>query len=394
MATRGVSTDVNGSFRPCCRYSQPNEQEEYPMPWSELSQKYYFTTNADHESTTGSFNDLYNSKEIIKLRKALGDGIRVPECKQCWVNEDASNMSYREVMNNRFKDITIDVDQLVSDPPVYVDLKLSNVCNLMCRMCSTVASSKILKEERRVIAGTNIQLTTERYWSENKIIGTYNENDFIDWLPHIREINFTGGDPLVGKENREVLQLIIDNGYASEINIHLNTNGMLMSKLYIEILKQFKQVDIAFSIDDIGDRLYYHRHGAEYSKFLKHWNMITELAPDIKKHIYMTICNYNIWDIAEAYTELSKLTNNISYEFVYNPKEQNISYLHPAIKAEIIKKYEGKGYVWNKMMKFINIDHGKDLTLEFHKDIKKFDARRSEDFKTIYPEWSEIIMYV
>ena len=29
----------------------------------------------------------------------------------------------------------------------------------------------------------------------------------------------------------------------------------------------------------------------------------------------------------------------------------------------------------------------------FHKDIKKYDDLRSENFTEIYPEWSEIILY-
>lgn len=395
MATRGVSTDVNGSWRPCCRYDQFDVQEDYLMPWMKTPQEIYFDSSM-REGTNGSFNDLYNSKEMIKLRKALANGIKVPECKSCWQEEDAGNYSYRQSMNDWYssKGINVDINKLVSDPPIYIDLKLSNVCNLMCRMCSPIASSKIQKEEIEFTGFSRKMDKAEKYWSQNKIIGTKNEKDFIKWLPTIKAITFTGGDPMVGKENRDVLQLIIDKGYANNIDVYLNTNGMLMSKPYIKLLKHFHFVSIAFSIDDIGDRLYYHRSGANFEKFLENWNKLDKLAPKIQKHIYITVCNYNIWYILDAYKELKKMTNYISYDFVHGPKELNISYLHNSIKHQIIEKYKDEDIkVWRKLLNFIKINQDEDLTFEFHKHIKKYDKRRNEKFEEVYPEWSKVIMY-
>ena len=105
LATRGISTDVNGSWRPCCRYEQPNRQKEYKMPWM---------------SKNSSLNDLHNSKEMIKLREALKNNIKVPECKSCWQEEDAGNISYRMNMNNYYKkNYNVDVtDELISEPPL------------------------------------------------------------------------------------------------------------------------------------------------------------------------------------------------------------------------------------------------------------------------------------
>ena len=62
LATRGISTDVNGSWRPCCRYEQPNRQKEYKMPWM---------------SKNSSLNDLHNSKEMIKLRDSINKDLKL-----------------------------------------------------------------------------------------------------------------------------------------------------------------------------------------------------------------------------------------------------------------------------------------------------------------------------
>ena len=375
LATRGVSIDVNGSWRPCCRYEQPNRQKEYKMPWL---------------NTNSSLNDLLNSAEMIKLREALKNDIKVPECKSCWQEEDVGNVSYRMTANNYYKtNYDVDVtDELISEPPLYLDLKLTNVCNLMCRMCGPQASSLILKEEQKL--GNRIH-GNSKYWSQNKIIGLDHEKDFIKWLPSIESITITGGEPFVGKENRDIIQLIADEGYADKINLHFNTNGMEVPDPYLKLLEKFKRVDIHFSIDDIGKRLAYFRHGADWDKFLKNWKKINR--ENFHKKIYVTVNNYNVWYILDLYKELH-LNNifNIGYDFVHHPKELNISFLNDAIKKEVIKKYENDdNKEWNKLLNFIKLNQEQDLTSEFHKHILKYDERRNENFKEVYPEWAKVI---
>ena len=374
LATRGISTDVNGSWRPCCRYVQPSKQKEYKMPWM---------------FKNGSLNDLYNSSNMIKLREALKNNIRVPECTSCWQEEDAGNVSYRQNMNNYYKSkYNIDVtDELISKPPLYLDLKLTHVCNLMCRMCGSQASSMILKEDERL----GITHRNSKLWSQNKIIGLDNEKDFIEWLPSIETITITGGDPFVGKENRDLVQLIADEGYADKIILHFNTNGMLVPDPYLKLLEKFKRVDIDFSIDDIGKRLAYFRHGADWDKFLKNWKKISH--KNIRKKIYLTICNYNVWYVMDLYKELYR--NNIfdiGYDFVHWPRELNITFLNDAIKKEVIKKFENdNNKEWDKLLNFIKLNQEEDLTSEFHKHIFKYDEIRDENFKEVYPEWAEVI---
>ena len=53
-----ISTDVNGSIRPCCRYAQPDKQREYKMP----------------NMKDGRIDKLFNGKEFQMLRQAFRDG--------------------------------------------------------------------------------------------------------------------------------------------------------------------------------------------------------------------------------------------------------------------------------------------------------------------------------
>jgi radical SAM protein with 4Fe4S-binding SPASM domain len=369
-----ISTDVNGSLRPCCKFDQPHRQKEHVLPFMK----------------DNTLNEIWNGPEFKKLRQAFINGEKPNECRQCWDEQKAGIQSYREIINSQL-DIyphqkKRDFTSVHADAPFYIDLKLTNVCNLKCRMCGPMASSLIQKENAKEYGDKG-----NAYWHQDKLIGTHNLESFISWLPEINWLCFTGGEPFVGKENRELLQMIIDKGYSDKIDLHFNTNGMLMPDIIIKILKQFRNVSIAFSIDDIGERLRYHRHGADWETIKKN----VEKVPDnMEKHVFTTINNYNIWYADEAYEELKKLVGaaeTISYDFVYEPAMLSPRNLNKKIKNAIINKFKDKPY-FERLIKYVEND-GEDLTIKFHEQIKTLDKIRNENFEEVFPEWSERIMY-
>ena len=76
-----ISTDVNGSIRPCCRYAQPDKQIEYKMP----------------NMKDGRIDELYNGEEFQKLRQAFNEGKMPAECYTCWNEESAGVPSFRQM---------------------------------------------------------------------------------------------------------------------------------------------------------------------------------------------------------------------------------------------------------------------------------------------------------
>ena len=369
-----ISTDVNGSIRPCCKFEQPHLQQEHKMPYMK----------------DGTLEEIWNSDALQKLRQAFINNEKPNECRQCWNEEKAGISSYRQHLNSLFDEYKnqkdrYDFNSTQSIPPFYIDLKLTNVCNLKCRMCSPMASSLIQKEMEKTST-----FKGDDYWHSSKIVGTYNEESFKKWLPNIDHIVFTGGEPFVGKENKDLLQLIIDEGYASQIDLHFNTNGMLMPQAIINMVLQFRKVEMVFSVDDIGPRLNYHRHGANWELIKKNIAKVPQ-DKNILISIYATVNNYNVWYIDEAMPEFRKLTPRASYNFVYEPAFLSPRKLNKLIKSELEDKY-GDNPEHEKLLKYIRSDE-EDLTTQFHKHIKEMDVLRGEDFNKIFPEWSEVVMY-
>ena len=370
-----ISTDVNGSIRPCCRYEQFNLQTKYKMPWMNKE----------------SLDESWNGEKMKKLRQTFIDGKQPNECRQCWNEEKSGLPSYRQRLNNLLDQYPrnkerYDFTSTEAPAPFYLDLKLSNVCNLKCRMCSPMASSLIQKEMEKQGG-----FKGDSYWHENKFLETHNEETFLKWLPHIDKITFTGGEPFMGKENKDMLQLMIDSGDSKRMDLHFNTNGMFMGNDIIEMLKQYKGVVIAFSVDDIGKRLNYHRSGADWERIRKNIKKAIDNLPDARIDIYCTVNNYNVWYLDEALNEFEELTKSTSYNFVYEPDYLSTRKLARLIKDEIEDKY-GSDPKFEKLIKYLNSDK-EDLTSKFHAHIRQMDKLRNENFAKIFPEWSEVIMY-
>ena len=77
---------------------------------------------------------------------------------------------------------------------------------------------------------------------------------------------------VLNPERREVVAsapstfTIENNGYADNIEIHYNTNGTQFPEEFIETWRKFRKVEIAFSIDNLGERFEFERSGAKWAE--------------------------------------------------------------------------------------------------------------------------------
>ena len=182
-----VYGSAGGDLVPCC------EAQEIPL-------------NEKGESAIQS----WNNKNYKELRRALANGERPKRCDVCWHNEDSGIISNRlqwEKDNwKTFSDI-IDVndDYTVNNKPYWVELKVSNFCNLKCIMCSTHSSYKR-------VADLDIikKYTTDGY--ETRLLRPTTLFESLGKWPSIWDtvhtLQFTGGEPIINKEHYDLLDSI------------------------------------------------------------------------------------------------------------------------------------------------------------------------------------------
>lgn len=378
-----MSTDVNGSIRPCCRYKQPlgsnnDGQEKHKMPWM------YTDTLEKH----------WNGPEFKKLRKAFINDEKPPECEWCWREEDMGIKSYREdlIQKIQTQHITKDVATEEADPPTSFDLKLSNVCNLKCRMCGPMASSMIKKEEDKL---RSYPLDPNDYWLANKIMGTDNQEVLDKWLPKILNIELTGGEPLVSPENKQLLKYIAASGWAQNISLLITTNVTMYNKDVVNDILKFREIRITGSIDDTGDRLQYARGGARWETIVENAKKYCALSKKYKKltfNLMPTVNNYNVWylnDILNFYHDIS--ADDLIFNMVHEPKNQSIQYLPEDVKIKIKEKYKGNNNSQlQKVISFLDASDEDKLT-EFMSVTSQLDKRRKESFDEVFPEFAEVL---
>jgi organic radical activating enzyme len=372
-----MSTDVNGSIRPCCKFSQPEKQTENKMPWMK----------------DGTLDSLWNGKELKKLRQRFIDGELPKECEICWGEENVGVQSYRQNLIKWRKDSweNKDFTKTEATSPTSFDFKLTNVCNMKCRICSPQASSLFLKEQHQFFGST---FKHKDYWLSNKIFNTSNERVFLDWLPYIHELELTGGEPLLSPENRHMLQTIQKEGYANQIALTITTNGKIFDSKFNEILLSFRKVTISLSIDDIEKRFEFHRFPSKWPDILcnikDYYNMSKENS-HIGIYLYCTISSLNVFYLKE-YIKFFKdyvADKIVNFGMLHYNDWYSIKNLHPYIKGLLIDKYADIE-ILEPIVQFLHTD-GTDKTNEFIIKTDKLDEIRGQKYQRTFPEWCEIL---
>ena len=129
------ATSVNGEVRLCCK-----------VPVSESIK----IDNNKATLATHSIEDFWYSDYMNNVREQMILGQPVKDCKQCYY-EDSINLKSKRLNENEYysdrygKEGLAKKISLKPNMPIYLDLRLGNLCNLKCRMCSTQYSSQHVK---------------------------------------------------------------------------------------------------------------------------------------------------------------------------------------------------------------------------------------------------------
>ena len=98
-----------------------------------------------------------------------------------------------------------------------------------------------------------------------EVSAVWTELDSI--MENIDLMEFTGGEPMMIQEQFDLLKSAVKNGHSKNIKVHYNTNGTHYVQDAIDnIWPNFKTVELAFSIDDIGEKFEYQRYGANWNE--------------------------------------------------------------------------------------------------------------------------------
>lgn len=372
-----LSTDVNGSLRPCCKFAQPDTSNEYQLP----------------NMKEGSLDILWNDQRFQNLRQAFLDGKKPKECQSCWDEEAAGINSFRVqfAKDKKINTSTMLFEPIVSSGPRAMDLKLNNVCNLKCRICGPQASSTFLKEYQEQF---NVIVEGSDYWISNKILGTSNEEVINKWAEDLIHLEITGGEPMASPENIKVLDLLIKSGNAKNITILLNTNGTLYNKKFLDHVLQFKEITMCISVDDLGPRLEYERYPTEWNTIQENISKFLELRKN-NSNLFLTLCPtvsvFNIYYLTDYLQWAKSLGIFTYYNILHYPPSHSVKNLPDKLKEIVSARLIAKEF--NIVKNFLHLSRDDDsLIKQFISKNEELDKFRQQDFKTTFSEWGQLIM--
>ena len=329
-----LNVDPDGSVKSCC-VQDPNY----------IGVKY---------SSHDNMRSLFADSEFNNLRTMMLENTEHPSCATCYRNEDLGIVSERQNRNKKYLKDYEKIKITDTSIPSALDLRLSNKCNLKCRMCNEIASSQIAKEK-----------------FINPSITEVNSGLISEHLKDIKELRLLGGEPSLTPQCFDILTKLIECNN-TDIDIMITTNATATKQGWFDLIKHFPNIVWQFSIDGVGEINDYIRTNSTYSKLkdtIKRYRIIGKDYPNWKYTISQTIQIYNLTSYFKLNDDLGDLVEECDVVSPLTwPERLNI-----------------KNLPWSIRQKYINLPH--------HDTIRSILSQPENDSLTTYTLMTEFIKY-
>ena len=359
------------------------------------------------------------------FRKQMADGQQPAACSKCFQQEAQGIDSFRNYANTMFYhhehliDKAIKNNYEVEDFKLYSwDFRTSNLCNFSCRSCGLSLSSKWYEDHKKLHGEsllTNlankkgvIQINDSHLAQVKSII----DKDIND----VERVYFAGGEPLINDMHYYILEKLIKaKRFDCQVRYHTNLSR-LHYKNY-DLLEMWSNwpkenpVIVHLSLDAIGPRAEYIRHGTKWSKIEENLKKLLQNS-SIKIAISPTISILNVMHLPEYldyFIEYHKipceniwmtniLTEPTYYHIASLPQHMKIkaydlftAYLQKKINTWSQHMLDNIANKFNGILHYMDVDVGDEEFLKINKrnliDITgKLDDIRGEDFNKTFPE--------
>lgn len=338
------------------------------------------------------------------LRNAFLTGEEPPECDRCWNEERAGRTSKRQHTLNRLQNLLPDTEWTSAPGPLmFLDLKLGNICNLKCRICGSWSSSTFAVEEIGYQSDKKnnfhyAMLQMGRWPREQTMFWT----DLRRYFSGLKYLEFTGGEPFLIQEHFDLLRDLVDSGDAAHVELHYNTNGTVFPVGAENLWSQFRHVEIAFSIDDVGARFEYQRSGADWIEVQGHIELFREMrqrCQNISLQCCSTVSIFNVLYLADLANWIrAQEFDYVHWNLLHDPDDFSIRTLPGDAKQFVTDSLRGQHFSAvdleeiEKILAFMHQGPVRDGR-EMLRRIRELDQRRNQRLDLVAPELARLIGY-
>ena len=360
-----------------------------------------------------TMREIWNDTDMREIRRNMLEDKPSRQCEDCYEQEAAGFASMRNNSNKAFGQHQDLVEQTLPDgtsPDMklhYWDVRFSNICNLKCRSCGSIFSSRWYDDD--------VKLYGKALRPRVQFAGRHSEDvwqQMQEHIPYLEQIYFAGGEPLIMEEHNRILKLLIDKGN-TKVRLIYNTNLTELKykkESVLELWKHFPSVCVAASLDDMGERAAMIRSGTNWAQVEQNIRDLKRECPHIDFMISPTLSMMNIWNfvpfhrymIDQGFIEPKDFNLNI----LQGPAEYRIDVLPLELKLKFKQQFE-EHIEWLRPRDTINratggfegavafmmsTDNSRLLT-DFWETTSDLDWSRNERLIQVVPEIEQLLKY-
>ena len=359
---------------------------------------------------------VWNSKFMRDTRLQLLNDQMPVSCTKCF-QEEANGITSKRQWETEVWNEQLDIDNIVGSTaedgslPVsipYFDLRLGNLCQLKCVMCSPHDSSSWIKDWKlQYPKYKSIELKQDQGWDSKYDYTWYQKGSFLDTMKEqaqfIKELYFAGGEPLLIPEHYKILQFMVDTGNADNCMLRYNSNGLELPEKLLELWSHFKEVRFNFSIDAVGDKNHYIRYPSNWETIVQNLHILDNTPDNIIVNIACAVQLLNImylpelakWKLSQNFKKVHmhpKTNGDVGTHLVYFPSYLNIRVLPIELKelaAKNIREFTDNSRWMGIIDYMMQEDWSSKLpsTIEY---LETCDTTRGTNFRLVFPELSKL----
>ena len=342
--------------------------------------------------TTSNSVDIakgWNSLGRQQVIEVIDQNQQVAGCNSCYQAEKNGLQSRRLGSKLAYEQWHQNTDINLSGPQG-LDYSVGNLCNLKCVICGPSNSSQWIPDYQKLYPEHNIDYL--KYQKNNQL-----EINDDDLLKNIISVHFHGGgEPLLSDVHVNLLKRIKAIKGLSDVRIFYNTNGTVtVPDDVLKLWEECRLVELYFSIDDVGDRFEYQRTGAKWNQTVDNLKWYTDNMPH--NHMFNVNCVWsylNLFYLNELVdwhqTRFSSNRYNDPTNLIFQKAIGFYSIDH--LSTVLYNKLEQKFQNYPQLLELIHaLNINNQPHDKFWKHINRLDQIRNVQFRTVCPEWSNLI---
>jgi hypothetical protein len=290
-----------------------------------------------------------------------------------------------------------------------IEVETGNLCNLKCRMCNGGLSSLIAKDSVHHKWADDQAALYHDPQAERKpsrfrpagAIASLGEELSKDTDGRIKRLYFIGGEPLVVREVRDLIHGLVAAGRAPQIALAITSNGTVVPP-WLSLASQFRNVDIAISVDGYGQYYDYIRYPGCWSDLVQNLQALRAVA-NLHPRVTTTLQANNALNVTQLFRYLDSVGIGFTGYLLHWPRYLAVGALPASVRrvaADRLTEYaesdcrpENRALILSLAAQFTAGSEAADpgLIRDFMLFTNDLDASRGQSIHRTDPELVELL---